>query len=128
MFLHAIDDRSNNSVNIRTKHTNNMLTFGLALAAGIGLILMMLALAVGVIQGETADANALGLLIVGGLILFIAGVAGWIGVVQPQRHFDDINIPKYTGHHGHEHPDAEVHATEPDVVARDAAVATEPHH
>lgn len=118
-------------MNIRTKHTNNPLTFGLALAAGIGVILMILALGVGVIQGEAADANLLGLTIVGGLILFIVGVAGWTGVVQPYRNFDDINQPKDTGHHGHAaHGADEVHASEPDATAHDAAVAPHaaPHH
>ncbi len=118
-------------MNIRTKHTNNPLTFGLALAAGIGVILMILALGVGVIQGEAADANLLGLTIVGGLILFIVGVAGWTGVVQPYRNFDDINQPKDTGHHGHAAHGADaVHASEPDATAHDAAVAPHaaPHH
>lgn len=116
-------------MNIRTKHTNNPLTFGLAFAAGIGVILMILALAVGVVQGETADANALGLLVVTGLILLIVGIAGWIGVVQPYRSFDDINVPKDTGHHGHAHaPGAgEAHASEPDHQAHDVGSATHLH-
>lgn len=113
-------------MNIRTKHTNNPLTFGLALAAGIGLVLAILALAVGVVQGAAADSNALGLLVVGGLILFIVGVAGWIGVVQPYRNFDDINVPKDTGHHGHSA--AEAHASEPDAAAHDVVVAPQSHH
>lgn len=116
-------------MNIRMNHTNNPLTFGLAMTAGIGIILMVLALALGVIQGEAADANALGLLIVGGLILFIVGVAGWYGVVQPQRNFDDINVPIDTGHHGHATPGAiEVHASEPDAHAHDVVIATQPKH
>lgn len=115
-------------MNIRTKHTNNPLTFGLALAAGIGVILMILALALGVIQGEGADANALGLLLVGGLILMIVGIGGWLGVVQPFRNFDDINVPKDTGHHSHAaHGASEVHASEPDSQAHDVVVSTHPH-
>ena len=118
-------------MNIRTKHTNNPLTFGLALAAGIGVILMILALAVGVIQGETADANALGLVIAGGLILLIVGVGGWVGVVQPYRNFDDINQPKDTGHHAHAAPSADAaHASEPAAEAHAVVVTAHPapHH
>ena len=112
-------------MNIRTKHTNNPLTFGLALTAGLGIILMITALALGVIQGAAADANALGLLLVAGLIVFIVGLAGWVAVVQPYRNFDDINVPKDTGHH-HAHAADESHAD--DEHGHAAVVSTTAHH
>lgn len=111
-------------MNIRTKHTNNPLTFGLAMTAGLGIILMITALALGVIQGAAADANALGLLLVAGLIVFIVGVAGWVAVVQPHRNFDDINVPKDTGHHAHAADES--HAD--DEHGHAAVVSTPAHH
>ena len=47
------------------------LPFGLALTAGAGLILMMLALAFGVIQGDAANGTVIGLTFAGGLALLI---------------------------------------------------------
>ena len=75
----------------------------LALAAGAGLILMMLALAIGVVQGEAADASSIGLTFAGGLALLALGIAGWLALVQPFKHFDDINEPHFTGHHDAAH-------------------------
>ncbi len=71
----------------------------LAFTAGLGLTLMAVALALGAIQGSTADSGAIGLTFAVGLVLFVLGFAGWIGIVQPHKHFDDINIPQDTGHH-----------------------------
>ena len=78
---------------------------GLALVAGLGFILMMAALSLGVIQGSAADSNAIGLLFAAGLSLFILGAVGWFATTRPDRHFDDINVPQYTGHQ-EEHHDA----------------------
>lgn len=63
---------------------------------------MVLALAVGVVQGSAADGNTIGLMFVGGVALFLLGAGGWYGLSQPTRHFDDINVPMDTGHHGHD--------------------------
>jgi hypothetical protein len=82
------------------------LSFGLALTAGAGLILMMLALSFGVVQGAQANSSVIGLTFVSGLLLLLVGFGGWLAVVQPHKHFDDINVPQYTGHHethGDEH-------------------------
>ena len=38
------------------KQTSNPLSFGLAMTAGIGVIVMMIALAIGVVQGEAPTA------------------------------------------------------------------------
>jgi hypothetical protein len=71
------------------------------MVAGLGVTLMIIALAVGVIQGSAADTNAVGLLFAGGLVLFILGAGSWFAIVQPQKHFDDINQPAEADHHGH---------------------------
>jgi ABC-type nickel/cobalt efflux system permease component RcnA len=107
-------------LNIRTKHTNNPLTFGLAMSGGIGLVVMIVALALGVVQGASADGSAIGMLFLVGLALLIVGIAGWLFVTRPFEHFDDITQPKDAGHH-HEEP-GEVHVDEP--VPADKALAT----
>ncbi len=78
--------------------------FALALTAGAGLILMILALAFGVVQGDAANGSVIGLTFVGGLLLLGFGIGGWLAVVKPFDHFDDINVPQYTGHHEEHHP------------------------
>jgi len=46
------------------------------------------------------------------VVLLIIGIGGWLVVVQPWRHFDDINQPLDDGHgHGH--------ATEQAIVPHD---------
>ncbi|MEZ4666809.1 MAG: hypothetical protein R3E39_02615 [Anaerolineae bacterium] len=73
---------------------------GMSMIAGLGVILVVTALAVGVIQGTSADGNAIGLLFAVGVGLFVFGAGGWYALTQPQRHFDDINVPLDDGH-GH---------------------------
>jgi hypothetical protein len=84
------------------------LAFGLSLTAGAGLILMMLALAFGVVQGDAANGSIIGLTFVGGLVLFLLGIGGWLAVVQPFKNFDDINQPQYTGHHDEHHEETAI--------------------
>lgn len=79
-----------------------------SLVAGLGLILAVTALAIGVIQGNT---QFTGLLLAAGVLLFILGVVGWFGLVQPHKHFDDINEPAPDEHHPEAHHDE--HAIEP---------------
>lgn len=92
-----------------SRKTSHPMLFGLSLIAGIGLTAMMLVLGFGVIQGENADGGLLGLFFAAGLALFLFGAGGWVAVVQPHKHFDDINEPHYTGHH-EEHHEADEHA------------------
>lgn len=96
--------------NKETQHNlQTGMVLGLSMTAGLGLTLMILALALGVVQGESADSRAVGLLFLTGLFLLLGGIAGWFGVVQPQKHFDDINVPQDNGHdHENEH-----HSIEP---------------
>lgn len=74
---------------------------GLAVIGGLGFTFMMLALGIGAAQGPNASNTMMGLLFFGGLVLLVFGTGGWIGVVQPHKHFDDINQPQYTGHDDH---------------------------
>jgi len=101
-------------VTIRTKHTKNPLVLGFGLTAGLGIILMILALAFGVAAGADADSSMVSLLFVGGIGLFVLGLVAWFFVVQPHKHFDDINVPAEADHHHEPHDivPAEAHAVE----------------
>ena len=91
--------------------TKDLATFGLSLSAGFGLVLILIALAVSVVVGEPAAYLVSGAIAVG-IVLLIIGIGGWLVVVQPWRHFDDINQPLDDGHgHGH--------ATEQAIVPHD---------
>lgn len=89
----------------------NALTLGLSLLAGSGATLMIVALGIGVVSGE-GNQNLVGLLLIIGLGILIAGSVAWAGVVQPWANFDDINEPQYFGHHHDEHHDDDEHADE----------------
>ncbi|GAB4522253.1 MAG: hypothetical protein OHK0046_34610 [Anaerolineae bacterium] len=91
--------------------SNNSLTAGLALLAGLGVILMITSAAVGVIQGTNANDELIGLLFWSGVVTFVAGAVAWGGVVRPWENFDDINVAQYTGHTDHHE---EAHTPLPD--------------
>lgn len=83
-----------------------------SLVAGLGFILMVLALGIGVMQGGAADTNLIGMMFVAGLLLLILGAASWFSIVQPHKYFDDINVPQFTGHHEEHHAEQhDEHAT-----------------
>ncbi len=86
-----------------TNYSQKSIALGLAFVAGMGFILMMLALGWGVVGGTDANGDAVGLLLAIGAALFVGGLITWIAVVQPYKNFDDINVPMYTGHHENEH-------------------------
>jgi hypothetical protein len=104
------------------KKTSHPLTFGLALTAGLGVIVMISALAVGVVQGASADSRVIGFTLVTGFTLLILGFVGWLVIVRPFDYFDDINVPKDTGHGEHETA----------IVVQEAdaehAIEATPHH
>jgi len=77
-------------------------SIGLAFCAGLGLTLMIVALGLGVINGEAANANGLGVFFAAGLVMLIGGIGGWLGVVRPFQNFDDINQPAEDDHHASE--------------------------
>jgi hypothetical protein len=85
------------------KKTAHPLTFGLALVAGAGLIVMIVALGLGAIQGDAANTSTFNGVFAIGVALLLVGIIGWALVVQPWTHFDDINVPMDTGH-GHAAP------------------------
>lgn len=86
-------------MNTNTSNIPRGLIIGLSMVGGLGLTLMVIALGIGVVQGANADSVSIGLLFITGLALLILGIGGWFAVVRPDKHFDDINVPKYTGHH-----------------------------
>lgn len=87
------------------------MTFSLAMVAGSGVVLMIIALGIGAIYGEGAG-GLIGILFGVGLLAMVSGAVAWFGIVQPQKHFDDINVPAEDDH-GHGHDD---HATEIIVI------------
>ncbi|MFN8528215.1 MAG: hypothetical protein U0670_06365 [Anaerolineae bacterium] len=105
-----------NTKNFKTSHP---LTFGLSLATGIGVILMILALGFGVVQTD-ANGYVIGMVFAAGLIAFVTGAIAWVAITRPFTHFDDINQP-LEDDHGHSHTHVEVHAdTEHSIVPADA--------
>ncbi|MBE2184820.1 MAG: hypothetical protein IAE89_15430 [Anaerolineae bacterium] len=109
-------------MNYNFKTTNQPLSFGLAMLAGIGLIMMLIVLFAGAFVTEP-QGNLLLFLFLGGLGFLILGVVGWVAVVQPHKHFDDINQPLDDGH-GH------APSTEHAIALTDAehsVTAADPH-
>ncbi len=96
---------SNETNHAPVQYNPNLLT-GLALVGGIGITAIMIALGVGVIQGEAADSTSIGLLILAGFVALAFAIGGWLIYVQPHTHFDDINQPLVEDHHGEEHATA----------------------
>ena len=92
----------------------NSLTLGLAMLAGLGMTMMIVAAGIGVVGGIDSDSALVGWLFIAGVAMFIVGGFGWSGVVRPWETFDDINQPLY---HGHDHDDheepGEVNAEQP---------------
>ena len=82
---------------------NNNVTLGLALLGGLGITLMIIGSSIGVIGGEDADTTLVGLFILSGFLMLVAGIGAWLAMVRPWEHFDDINQPLYHGHHHEEH-------------------------
>ncbi|NWG15327.1 MAG: hypothetical protein HXY41_01705 [Chloroflexi bacterium] len=81
---------------------SNPAVLGTALVAGLGVILAVLALGLGVVQGDTGFT---GMMLAAGGLLFVLGLAGWIGVAQPHKRFDDISQPAPSDHHHDAHSD-----------------------
>ena len=76
--------------------------YSLAMVGGLGMTMMILAAAIGVIYGAALAAETahnLGLLFVSGLLVFVAAIGFWLGWARPFEHFDDINVPAEPEHH-----------------------------
>ena len=102
--------------NEQPKVSDSVLT-GISMIGGLGITLMIVAAGVGVVLPD-APSDIIGLVVAIGAGLLITSIAGWMLAVRPHEHFDDINVPKYHGHHDHdEHTEAETaHADEPGEV------------
>ncbi|MCU0463817.1 MAG: hypothetical protein MUF38_04535 [Anaerolineae bacterium] len=88
-------------------------TLGLAILAGSGLTLMIVAGGIGVITG-----SGVGLLFALGAIALIGGSVAWVAIERPFTHFDDINQP-LDGGHGHGHDEEDAHAATDDTHAHE---------
>jgi len=64
------------------------LTLGLAVLAGSGMTLMIIAVGIGVITGQGVN-----LLFALGLVALVGGGGAWVAVERPFTHFDDIDQP-----------------------------------
>lgn len=71
---------------------------GLSFAGGIGLLLIFVTLGVAVVA-PPEDPGLVGLLMLTGFLLLIASIVGWFFIVQPHKHFDNINEPLEEEHH-----------------------------
>ncbi|MEM9951203.1 MAG: hypothetical protein AAF846_06380 [Chloroflexota bacterium] len=82
-----------------TEQTSNesVLTI-LSMLGGLGITTMVVAAGIGVVW-ENADSGLIGLFVMAGFGLLVAGVGGWVIVERPYEDFDDINQPNYHGHH-----------------------------
>ena len=63
----------------------------MAMVAGAGFLLLMLAFFLGAVGG--ANDQALNLFFLLGAFLLLVGFVSWLFHRQPFRHFDDINRP-----------------------------------
>ncbi len=96
-------------VSEKISYNHSPIVLGVSLVAGLGVIMMILALGFGVVQGEAADSTVIGLLLVGGAIVFILGAGSWFAITQPQKHFDNISIPMEAEPH-HDHTELAEHS------------------
>ena len=71
----------------------------LAFLAGLGLTLMVVSAALGVIG--SAGGTSLGVLFAAGTAIFVSGIIAWFASKRPDTQFDDINEPRYHGHDDH---------------------------
>lgn len=86
----------------------NPITQWLAFLAGGGVVLMILALILGVLN--TADPSLVNIMLVGGLFMLVIGGVAWMAVARAHEHYDDINQPAPDDHHGHAaHDDEHAH-------------------
>ena len=79
-----------------TRQPSRFTLYSLAMVGGLGMTMMILAAAVGVIYGAALDAESthnIGLLFIVGLLALGAAIGFWLGWVQPFASFDDINVP-----------------------------------
>ena len=86
----------------RAKQPSRLTLYSLAMVGGLGMTMMILAAAIGVIYGAglaAETAHNLGLLFVSGLLMLGLAIGFWLGWARPFEHFDDINVPAEPEHH-----------------------------
>ena len=81
----------------RGKLTN--VEIALAFLIGLGVMFMALAGGMGAAFGNYANEVLYGVIFAAGVLAFLSGVILWFVLVKPWMQFDDINVPKDTGHH-----------------------------
>jgi hypothetical protein len=91
--------------------SQNTLTL-LSMLGGAGIVLAVLALAIGSAGGSDTNPQVVGIGVLSGLFLLGMSIAGWAIAVQPFKKFDNINEPIEDDHHGHaeHHEDDHVEA------------------
>ncbi|MCA9912506.1 MAG: hypothetical protein KC496_04140 [Anaerolineae bacterium] len=91
---------THNTEETKQEISENLL-IGLSMLGGSGIVLMVIAAGIGVVVADV-DSGLVGLIVLIGAALLVAGIGGWVIAVRPYEHFDDINVPMDTGHHHHE--------------------------
>lgn len=94
-----------------TTETNNndqLLTW-IAMIGGVGITLIVVVLAIGVVN-PNASGGAVGMGVLVGFALIATSVGAWVIIEQPHKDFDDINVPQYHGHHHEDDHAEEAHA------------------
>lgn len=89
-------DATQSEIDARSESNEQLLTWLSALGGG-GIIVMMIAAGIGVINPDI-ESGVVGLLVLAGAGALVMAIAGWTIVVQPYKYFDDINQPLYGGH------------------------------
>lgn len=92
--------------------SQNGVTLGLALLAGVGMVILLIVGGIGVIEGPNANDDTFGVLSLVGLMLFIGGTIGWAAVARPWERFPDVtegyyDKPEPTAHDDDEHHDGQ---------------------
>lgn len=86
----------------RIEQPSRLTRYSLAMVGGLGMTMMILAAAIGVVYGTALAAEAahnLGLLFVSGLLALALAIGFWLGWARPFENFDDINVPAEPEHH-----------------------------
>jgi ABC-type nickel/cobalt efflux system permease component RcnA len=90
------------------------LTVAFAFVAGTGVVLMMLAGAIGVIQGASANNDLLGLMFMAGTAFLIVGGVAWTGIIRPWEDYPSVTEGFFevtpAPQHAHHDDDADHHA------------------
>ena len=112
--IKGISVSTNPSVETPTPAANTNLVAGLAMTGGLGILLIIIGFMAGVFD-PNMNSGIIGLTVLAGILFLVGAIVTWAAVVRPFDHFDDINVPQYTGH-AHD-----AHAPEADASADHAA-------